>query len=87
MLKQNIMIATLTDYREWISGLKIELKEMGFVLDVDRDKKEGIVYTAAVKLNVSATTIRNYLNGLGTDPETALQIKETIQNILEENKK
>lgn len=79
-----MVVKTLNDYRNWLDRSKEGL--VALWSKVPHEKRENIVYQTAVKLNYSATTIRNYLMRIGTDPETLLEIKETIEEILENNK-
>jgi len=76
------MIKTAAQYVEWSKNLKAELVKIGN--KVPTKERFNFHWRLASNLDVSQMTIKNYFNGFGTDPHTALKIKEEAQRLIKE---
>lgn len=76
------MINTIVKYRMWLDYLKQKLSETAAL--IPEKGREGAIYGCASKLNLSHTTIKNYIAGTGTNPETAILILEELNKSISE---
>jgi hypothetical protein len=73
------MIKTVAEYRTFLDSLRDDLNKTWEEIP-ERERNERALKIAA-ELNVSQTTVLNYMKGLISSPETALAILEKYQVI------
>lgn len=73
------MINTVAEYRIFLDNLRENLNKTWE--SIPEHKRNERALKIAADLNVSQTTVLNYLKGLISSPETALAILEKYQSI------
>lgn len=79
MVKREKMIKTVKQYKSFLESLKKDLAELWEA--IPEHKRNERALKVAASLNISQTTVLNYLKGLISSPETALTILEKYKEI------